>query len=91
VQTQTELGSPNMHIHHLYRLDFLNFEMVQIEKAVKGYKEMCRVRVDHGDEHAWMERRQMDRLEQRIREALRDAHRSVNNLFEGPDWSLYKE
>lgn len=35
-----------MHIHYLYRLEFLEFEMIQLEQAVKGYKEMCRVRVD---------------------------------------------
>ena len=83
-QTQTELGSSNMHIHYLYRLELLEFEMVQLEQAVKGYKEMCRVRIDHGDEHAWMEHRQMERIEQIIREAQCDAHRSADDLFEGP-------
>ena len=80
-----------MHIHYLYRLEFLEFEMIQLEQAVKGYKEMCRVRVDQGDEHAWMEHRQMERIEQRIQEAKRDTHRSADDLFEGPNWSLYQE
>lgn len=43
-----------MHIHYLYRLEFLEFEMIQLEQAVKGYKEMCRVRETRAmNMHGW--------------------------------------
>lgn len=65
-----------MHVQYLYTLDFLEFEMIQLEQAIKGYKEICASRMAQGDQRARAQYAQMTRLQEKILTSKRAAHRN---------------
>ena len=67
-----------MHVQYLYTLDFLEYEMFPLENAVKEYKALCAARMKQGNARAGVEHEHMERLEEKILNAKRKAHDSVD-------------
>ncbi|WP_416915387.1 MAG: hypothetical protein ACMUJJ_15675 [Roseicyclus sp.] len=71
-----------MHIQYLYTLQFLEFDIKHLEKAVSGYKQICKDRMDQGEKGAWLEHREMEMIERKILDAKREAHKSGDAYLE---------
>ena len=71
-----------MHVQYLYTLDFLEYEMFPLENAVREYKVLCEARMKQGNVRAGVEHDHMERLEKKILNAKRKAHRSVERWLD---------
>lgn len=54
-----------MHVQYLYTLDFLEYEMLPLENAVREYKVLCEARMKQGNVRAGVGHEHMERLEKK--------------------------